>query len=130
MFIQVWRTAGAFDERRGQPLGWLIMLTRSRAIDRLRSRPTRARATEAGTLPVPESAAESYPAIRRAVGSLPEEQRSLIELAYFGGLTQSEIARRVGQPLDTVRTRICTGMIRLREQLGETTGTQREGAAR
>lgn len=92
-FIQVWNTARSFDENRGKPLGWLIMLTRSRAIDRLRSRQTRVRvagmAAEAPPQSVPgpsEQAAtsESHGIVRRALGSLPAEQRTPIELAYFG----------------------------------------------
>jgi RNA polymerase sigma-70 factor (ECF subfamily) len=135
-FVQVWKTANAFDEQRGQPLGWLIMLTRSRAIDRLRSRQTRARVVEAAAQeeadwspqqPAQQVAvSETHRLVRDAINTLPEEQRSLIELAYFGGLTQTEIARRVGQPLGTVKTRLRAGMIRLREQLG----TQREDSAR
>ncbi len=126
-FLQVWRIAGSFDDRLGKPLGWLIMLTRSRAIDRLRSRQARARAADAvaeepvedAALPGQEaSVAESRSLIRQAIHTLPSEQRVLIELAYFGGLTQTEIAAQLGEPLGTVKTRMRTGMLRLREQLG------------
>ena len=127
-FVQVWKTAGSFDEGRGKPIGWLIMLTRSRAIDRLRSRKTRSRATESmarDTVKTPEartpadevSASEAQRAIRAVLKSLPAEQRSAIEMAYFGGLTQFEIAQQLGQPLGTVKTRIRNGMMRLRELL-------------
>jgi RNA polymerase sigma-70 factor (ECF subfamily) len=125
-FVQVWRAADTFDEQRGKPLGWLIMLARSRAIDRRRSRQTRARAVESAAQELPDATphpeqevvvSESHRFVRDAINALPEEQRSLIELAYFGGLTQSEIARRVGQPLGTVKTRIRAGMMRLRELL-------------
>ncbi len=104
------------------------MLTRSPAIDRLRSRKTRARVTEAAAQAEPDwspqqpaqlaVASELHGIVRAALDALPEEQRSLIELAYFAGLTQTEIAQRVGQPLGTVKTRIRAGMMRLREQLG------------
>jgi len=127
-FIQVWKTAGSFDEGRGKPIGWLIMLTRSRAIDRLRSRKTRSRVTESmardtvktseARTPADEaSASEAQRAIRAVLKSLPAEQRSAIEMAYFGGLTQFEIAQQLGQPLGTVKTRIRNGMMRLRELL-------------
>lgn len=137
IFVQVWHAANAFDEQRGKPLGWLIMLARSRAIDRLRSRQTRARAVESAAQEKPDWSpqqpaqeavvSETHRLVRDAIHALPEEQRSLIELAYFGGLTQSEIARRVGQPLGTVKTRIRAGMIRLRELLGT---VSREDVAR
>jgi RNA polymerase sigma-70 factor (ECF subfamily) len=128
-FVQIWKTAGSFDEGRGKPLGWLIMLTRSRAIDRLRSRKTRARVTDTlakdasqasdSTTPADEAqASEAQRAIRQALKSLPSEQRIPIELAYFGGLTQFEIAQQLSQPLGTVKTRMRNGMMRLREQLG------------
>ena len=125
-FVQVWKTVRSFDDQRGKPLAWLIMLTRSRAIDRLRSRQTRARATEAagqelaGDPPLPAeeaAAAENRSLVRRVVQTLPAEQRQPIELAYFGGLTQTEIATQLGQPLGTVKTRMRAGMLRLREQL-------------
>ena len=128
-FVQVWKTAGSFDEGRGKPLGWLIMLTRSRAIDRLRSRKTRTRVTESmakdasqvgeARTPADEAlATEAQRTVRTALKSLPSEQRVAIELAYFGGLTQFEIAQQLSQPLGTVKTRIRNGMMRLREQLG------------
>lgn len=127
-FIQVWKNAATFDEGRGTTFGWLIMLTRSRAIDRLRARQSRARATEAAAQEEPDwspqqpaqlaVASELHGIVRGALDALPKEQRSLIELAYFGGLTQTEIAQRVGQPLGTIKTRIRAGMQRLREQLG------------
>ena len=128
-FVQVWKTAGSFDEGRGKPLGWLIMLTRSRAIDRLRSRKTRSRITDSmandasrGAEPKTPSddaqASEAQRAVREALKVLPSDQRIPIEMAYFGGLTQFEIAQQLGQPLGTVKTRMRNGMIRLREQLG------------
>jgi RNA polymerase sigma-70 factor (ECF subfamily) len=125
-FIQIWKTAESYDSNRGKALGWLIMLTRSRAIDRLRSRGTRARATEAAGLeprddgPLPgqrASASETQRIVRGAIDALPAEQRTPIELAYFWGLTQTEIAQRLGQPLGTVKTRMRAAMLRLREQL-------------
>ncbi len=133
-FIQVWKIARSFDESRGKPLAWLIMLTRSRSIDRLRSRQTRVRVVDSvrpqdsDTLRSPAqqvAASETHRAIRQALAALPFEQRTPIELAYFGGLTQTEIARKLGEPLGTVKTRIRTGMIRLREQLGSSAAVTR-----
>ena len=128
-FVQVWKTAGSFDEGRGKPLGWFIMLIRSRAIDHLRSRKTRTRLSEsvakdgaaggAAVTPADEAlASEAQRTVRIALNTLPAEQRAPIEMAYFGGLTQFEIAQQLSQPLGTVKTRIRTGMIHLREQLG------------
>jgi len=132
-FVQVWKTAGSFDEERGKPIGWLIMLTRSRAIDQLRSRKARTRVTESmardlvktaeARTPADEaSASEAQRAIRARLKSLPAEQRLAIEMAYFGGLTQFEIAQQLGQPLGTVKTRIRNGMMRLRELLDGASG--------
>jgi RNA polymerase sigma-70 factor (ECF subfamily) len=129
VFIQIWKTASSFDEGRGKPLGWFIMLTRSRAIDRLRSRKTRTRLTESaakeGTptsvdaTPADDAlASETQRAVRGALNALPPDQRVPIEMAYFKGLTQFEISQQLGQPLGTVKTRIRSGMMRLREQLG------------
>jgi len=129
IFVQIWRAASSYDDGRGKPLGWFIMLARSRAIDRLRSRKTRNRLTESAAqdgsqsspsaTPSDEAAAsEAQRAVRNALGALPAEQRVPIELAYFGGLTQFEIAQQLSQPLGTVKTRMRSGMMRLREQLG------------
>jgi len=132
-FVQIWKTAGSFDEGRGKPLGWLIMLTRSRAIDRLRSRKTRTRVAESmakdtsqatgSTTPADEAqASEAQRTVRNALKSLPSDHRVPIEMAYFGGLTQFEIAQQLSQPLGTVKTRMQNGMMRLREQLGGAAG--------
>jgi len=118
VFVQVWRQAGRYDPGRGSPEAWVCTIARSRALDRLRRR--RSRREEPGeALPAPASGVvpDTALAVRAALGSLPDEQRMAVELAYFEGLTQSEIARRLGQPLGTVKTRIRTGMMRLREAL-------------
>ncbi len=127
-FVQVWRTAATFDEQRGKPLAWFIMLVRSRAIDRARSRKTRAQLTDSArkeetqlTTKTPADdavASEAQRIVRDVLSKLPDDQRLPIEMAYFGGLTQFEIAQKLSQPLGTVKTRIRNGMIRLREQLG------------
>ncbi len=128
VFSQVWRSAGAFDRERGTPLGWLTMLARSRALDRLRRRASRARfeapldamGERAAGLDPPEEAAvlaEERRRIGDALGELAPEQRQAIELAYFEGYSHSELAERLGQPLGTVKTRIRLGMQKLRDRL-------------
>lgn len=128
VFLQVWRKASDFDEARGRPFTWLVTLARSRAIDRLRSLGSRERtALEAArdvTDKVSDAAddavkSEQGEIVRRALAELPEEQRRTLVLAYFEGLTQSEIAERLNSPLGTVKTRMRSGMIKLRELLGE-----------
>ena len=136
-FIQIWKTASSYDDGRGKPLGWFIMLTRSRAIDHLRSRKTRTRLTESAAsdgTPVSTTAtpadqalvSEAHQTVRSALNALADEQRVPIEMAYFGGLTQFEIAQKLSQPLGTVKTRMRTGMMRLREQLGGAAGEKGE----
>lgn len=128
VFLQVWRRAADFDEQRGRPFTWLVTLTRSRAIDRLRILAARQRladsaaheATNGESSAVADTLhAEQREIVARALANLPEEQRRTLNLAYFEGLTQSEIATQLGTPLGTVKTRMRTGMMNLREQLGE-----------
>ena len=125
VFWQVWREAPQYDPGRGSPEAWLVMRAKTRAIDRLRSIRRRDRTFVA---PVDESVARSSdepaenPAvvaedrslIQTALAQLPEPQRRVIELAFFDGLTQSEIAARLGEPLGTVKTRARLGLERLR----------------
>ena len=127
VFAQAWRTAESFQWSRGTVRAWLLMITRTRALDRLRARGAR-----------PDLAAEPYvetgdlhslsPAdqmlsdeqavqVREALSSLPQPQREAIELAYFAGLTQSEIAARLTEPLGTIKTRMRTALQALRERL-------------
>ena len=126
VFLQVWRRARDFDESRGRAFTWLVTIARSRALDRLRASGSRLRlATEAARTPIEdvgdaaEEAVQSEEAaiVRRALAELPEEQRHPLLLAYFDGLTQTEIAARLGDPLGTVKTRMRSGMIKLRELL-------------
>jgi RNA polymerase sigma-70 factor, ECF subfamily len=126
VFLQVWHRASDFDEKRGKPFTWLVTLTRSRGIDRLRSLAARERVAQAGAREASESisdaAADTFRSEQRglvnsALAQLPEEQRRTLILAYFDGLTQSEIAAKLGAPLGTVKTRMRTGMTRLRELL-------------
>jgi RNA polymerase sigma-70 factor, ECF subfamily len=128
VFLQVWRQAQSYDPARGSPEAWLITMTRSRAIDRLRS--TRRRDTI--LLPAdepprlaggaqeepPMRASEAKVMVEGVLTKLPEAQRVVLELAYFDGLSQSEIAARLREPLGTVKTRIRAGLERLRGFLG------------
>jgi RNA polymerase sigma-70 factor (ECF subfamily) len=126
VFLQVWRKVADFDETRGRPFTWLVTLARSRGIDRLRTLAARERVAEAGarevTEEVSDAATDAFKSEQRglvsdALAKLPDEQKRPIMLAYFDGLTQSEIAARLDAPLGTVKTRMRTGMIRLRELL-------------
>jgi RNA polymerase sigma-70 factor (ECF subfamily) len=127
VFLQVWRRARDYDVDRGRPFTWLVTLARSRGIDRLRSVASRERVAAASARdPVEETSDAIADAVRSeqrgivtsALSQLPEEQQRPLVLAYFDGLTQSEIADRLGAPLGTVKTRMRTGMLKLREVLG------------
>lgn len=129
VYFQVWRQAARYDPRRAVPIAWTITLARSRALDRLRARGreqrhlmpfdlvlTTASAAELG----PEASvleAELRRAVRGALTSLRASQREVIELAYFGGLSHTEIAAELGIPLGTVKARARDGMIKLRARL-------------
>jgi len=128
VFLQVWRRAGDFDEARGRAFTWLVTIARSRALDRLRSAGARARLgeeaaqtprDEVGDAALDALKSETAAMVRRALAELPEEQSRTLFLAYFEGLTQTEIAARLGDPLGTVKTRMRSGMIKLRELLGQ-----------
>ena len=128
VYMQVFRQAWTYKAERGSPLAWLVTLTRSRAIDRLRSeRLRRLREDPIETIeampatstdPVDSVlAGESQRAVRLAVGALSPEQRRVIELAYYTGMSHREIAEALGQPLGTVKSRIRTAMLTLRDGL-------------
>jgi RNA polymerase sigma-70 factor (ECF subfamily) len=126
VFLQVWQRASSFDASRGRPFTWLVTLARSRGIDRLRSLGSRERAALASAAESPEEASDAEDeavrserggVVRSALAEIPEEQRRALLLAYFEGLSQTEIAARLGQPLGTVKTRMRSGMMRLRERL-------------
>lgn len=122
VFVQAWRQAARFDAGRGSPEAWLCTIARSRALDRLRRRAAR-REDLADDTPGREPARSATPqaeiglAVRQALAGLSPDQRDALELAYYEGLSQSEIAARLGQPLGTVKTRIRTAMLRLRSTL-------------
>lgn len=131
VYVEVWRKVSRYDVGRGTPVAWLVTLTKSRAIDRLRARALRgyraANSRETGTAaqvadPSPnplETLAdqELRLAVGSALGGLPQAQQQAIELAYYEGLSHAEIAARLNQPLGTVKTRIKLGMSKLRECL-------------
>jgi RNA polymerase sigma-70 factor (ECF subfamily) len=130
-FTQAWRSAATYAAERGSVAAWLVMLARSRALDRLRARSRQARAltraaqqesltpaaaATSGALLAAESRERSE-RVKAALAALPEAQRVCIELGYYEGLTQSEIAARLAEPLGTVKTRMRLGLIKLREAL-------------
>jgi RNA polymerase sigma-70 factor (ECF subfamily) len=131
VFVSLWSHAKEFDAARGSAFSWVVTLTRNRSIDRIRSRRRRLELLE-----------ESFPAdlgyganedfgssidqlwhkekatvVRAALGQLPADQRSAVELAFFSGLTQQEIAAKLQEPLGTVKARIRRGLLKLRDQL-------------
>jgi len=129
VFTQVWRQAGNYDRHRGSPMAWLMTIARSRAIDRLRSgwqdqqrkEPLDAVGPARAPGASPEEStemAERRRLVRKALGAISPEQRELIEMAYYGGLSHSEIALQTSLPLGTVKTRIRLGMLKLKERLG------------
>jgi RNA polymerase sigma-70 factor, ECF subfamily len=127
VFLQVWRRAADFDEKRGRPFTWLVTVARSRGIDRLRTLASRERVAQAGAQEAAEEEfsdaatdavrSEERSVVNSALAQLPEEQKHPLMLAYFDGLTQSEIAKHLDAPLGTVKTRMRSGMIKLRELL-------------
>jgi RNA polymerase sigma-70 factor, ECF subfamily len=135
VFLQIWDKAAAFDATQGRPLAWAITVARHKAIDRLRATQRRRaqllpesemerEAAEACSAPEsspPDAAGANEEAqwVRAALAGLPAQQRRAIELAFFDGLSQTEIAAALNEPLGTIKARIRRGMLRLRAELGE-----------
>jgi len=129
VFVQIWAKAGTYDPRLGKPMTWAVTLLRNKAIDRLRAAQRGHRLVEAATAEqladekFHEAAIDSLlgketaRAVRGAVARLAPEQKQAIELAFFSGLTQTEIAATLQAPLGTVKARIRRGMLELREVL-------------
>jgi RNA polymerase sigma-70 factor (ECF subfamily) len=134
-FLQVWREAGSYDPKRGNVSTWLTTIARSRAIDKLRSRKARKvydpvsedfqevaeRLPDKGIL---RDGLDNRLLMRKVFGSLSVEQRVAIEMAYYEGMSQTEIAEALREPLGTIKTRIRGGLLRLRELLGQSSGSQ------
>jgi RNA polymerase sigma-70 factor (ECF subfamily) len=131
VFLQVWREAERYRPGGSTPRGWIFMLARSRAIDRIRSSSARRRREEATAAPVdpvtPSAVAPAGPErleererrrqVANALAELPPEQRTAIEHAFFGGLSHREVAEHLGEPLGTIKSRILLGMRKLRRSL-------------
>ncbi len=129
-FLRAWRNAGRYDARRGGARAWVLRIVRNAAIDQLRSERAKLRAESGSAGEVPEAPASARAdeaaasaqrgvRLRHALAGLPEEQRRVIEIAYFEGLSHSEIAAREGIPLGTVKSRIHEGIGRLRRLVEE-----------
>lgn len=122
VFLQAWRSAPHYDPSRGSPEAWLIMMARSRAIDAVRAArrtPDRPEAEPppeiAGAMPDVAGAVEARALVTTALGELTSAQREVLELAFYEGLSQTEIATRTGTPLGTVKTRTRMALERLRQ---------------
>lgn len=132
VFVELWAKAPEFDASRAQPFTWAVAITRNKAIDRLRMRQRRSAIVERASEDIAAFSlggegtdsrealygSESATIVRAAFRELPEEQRTPLALAYFEGLSQTEIAERLAQPLGTVKARIRRGLCRLRDKLG------------
>jgi len=130
VFVEIWRRSSQYDTARGSLATWIATITRSRGIDRIRARQRHAH-VELGDDDRPNSvlaapatdpaqgvvAGEDRARIARALHALGSEQREALELAYFHGLTQTEIAARLSRPLGTVKTHMRQGLIRMRDEL-------------
>jgi RNA polymerase sigma factor (sigma-70 family) len=125
-FLAVWRAAPRFVPERGRASTWILTLVHRRAVDLVR-REQRRRADTLATAPEPGGTGADEDVLLRlqrqrvqeALGLLPDPQREALELAYYGGFTQSELAERLGQPLGTIKSRMFAGLVRMRELLGE-----------
>lgn len=131
VYLEVWRKASSYDHARGTPMAWLVTLTRSRAIDRVRALGSRGKGMTASLDDTPASdliargadalevrvANERQALVRKTLETLPPVQRQAIELAYYEGLTHVEISERLNVPLGTIKTRIRLAMEKLRDGL-------------
>ncbi len=120
VFLQLWRNPGAFDAARGSLGAWLAVITRNRAIDALRKRRPEIDIEDVVLSVAPDLAGDAERAraaqkVRGVLGAMPAPQRAALEMAYFEGMSQSEIAARTGEPLGTIKTRIRAGLIALRK---------------
>lgn len=127
VFVQLWRQAGEVDPKRGSPIGWILTLTHRRSVDRVRSEQAQSdrlrRYESQSTTPAYDSTSEEAVGrieanrVQKALALVGEPHRTTVELAYFGGLTHSEVAQRMDVPLGTAKTRIRDGLRKLRAQM-------------
>lgn len=130
VFLEAWQSASRFDPNKGRAMTWIMTMAHRRAIDRIRaSQASRDRDTAVGIRDLPtayDQVAETVEVrieserVEVAMATLSEAQRQAVTLAYYGGLSQSEVAAELGIPLGTAKTRLRDAMIRLREELGVT----------
>jgi RNA polymerase sigma-70 factor (ECF subfamily) len=130
VFLSLWQNAATFDSGRGAAFSWAVTLTRNRSIDRLRTRANRARllgnsvlddlgygeSGDSGGSALADLGDRAV-AVRQAMAELPTEQQKALELAFFSGLTQKEIAEKLSEPIGTVKARIRRGLLKLRDAL-------------
>lgn len=129
-FAQIWKKAGTYDGTRSSAFTWAVMIMRNKAIDHIRSRQRQSRMVEeaahelshGGDVQEDEAVFhnEQRGIVRAALDKIPQEQRQAIDLAFFSGLTQMEIAEKLGEPLGTVKARIRRGLLKLRDYLDGT----------
>jgi len=135
VFTLAWKNAARYDPARGAVAAWLLVTTRTRAIDRIRARRSRPQAGSdddgrklaaipdgAPSVDVIVATSQDAARVRQALAELPSDQRDVLELAYFQGLSHSDIAQRTGIALGTIKTRIRSGVQRLREAMQSGTG--------
>jgi RNA polymerase sigma-70 factor (ECF subfamily) len=120
IFMQLWRTPGAFDASRGNLAPWLAVITRNRAVDTLRKRRPQTEITETIVSVEPDLASQTdrgrvTEKVRSVLKDMPAPQRQALEMAYFEGYSHSEISEKTGEPLGTIKTRIRTGLMLLRK---------------
>jgi RNA polymerase sigma-70 factor (ECF subfamily) len=124
VFLEAWRCAKDFDPKRGRVRTWLAIRMRSRALDMMKSARVQRNAGDAGLEVVPDERERTSPdhgRVRKALEGLGDDQRRVVELAYFEGLSCSEIAARIAIPIGTVKSRLAAGLARLRENVGRDT---------
>jgi RNA polymerase sigma-70 factor (ECF subfamily) len=120
VFVQLWRNPGRFDSSRGSPGSWLAVIARHRAIDGLRKRRPETDIADVVVSVEPDltggaERARAMEKVRGTLGSMPSAQRQALEMAYFEGLSHSEISAKTGEPLGTIKTRIRSGLLALRK---------------
>ncbi len=123
VFLQLWRNPGLFDSSRGSLAPWLAVITRNRSIDMLRKRRPESDIADVVVSVEPDMAGDAERSramekVRGALGAMPAAQRNALEMAYFEGLSHSEIAAKTGEPLGTIKTRIRAGLLTLRKAFG------------